>query len=216
MLNLKKPPEQTPQQTTTTQDPTPEPANQNQPAAEPISTINMGPEPGADQQQAEPSVPGEANDQAGEGFQTKDQFFGWFKMGISSPNMVLSTKGVEPLTSLQIDDSDMSARACSDALYDMAMDTVWLHWMIKDDHGWMQKAGPIVFFAWMKFLAVKAELNGRQDIADANAKAAKEAAQTIRQANDPKDDEPPEEKIDEGPGEDQGVEVVEAKPRKKK
>jgi len=89
----------------------------------------------------------------------KDQFFANFA-GAFNLGAALSA-----LQSLKVDTGDQTARAASDAIYDIALETPWLRFLIEPSNVWLQRAMAIGAFAVPKAMAVRAELAARAKVA---------------------------------------------------
>ena len=67
------------------------------------------------------------------------------------------------LTSLKIDDSEMDqARAASDALYDICLDTPSMHFLVKPGGVWFQRVAAISAFALPKAMGVVSEIKAKK------------------------------------------------------
>lgn len=105
---------------------------------------------------------------------TKDQFFQNF-VGVHALAGTLTK-----LQSLAIADKEKdTARAASDAIYDIAADTPWLRFLIEPSNIWLQRAMAIGAFAVPKAMAVRIELAARRP-----AKGQKPGGDAVA-ANDP-------------------------------
>lgn len=114
-------------------------------------------EPGADGIDGEPAA---ANENAA-GLLTKDQFWEGFRGCFNVGQQVTA------LESLGVPANDMGARAASDAVYDIALETEYLRFLIQPGNVWVQRALVIGAFTFPKYMGVKAELAERRALAKA-------------------------------------------------
>lgn len=92
---------------------------------------------------------------------TKDEFFAAFTMLFAAPNMLPVPP--LPIACLPIQPNEtVQARAASDVIYDMALESRWLRWMIEPQSLWMQRALVMATFAGGKFMAINKELSERE------------------------------------------------------
>gem|GEM_PF-4508538 len=85
-----------------------------------------------------------------------DEFYGGFCLAFNLP------AGMARLDSLAVDQGDPAARAASDALYETALETPALRFLVSPGNKWVQRALVIVAFAGPKAAAVRAELAARR------------------------------------------------------
>ena len=90
------------------------------------------------------------------GVLTKDQFYMAFSSVFDFSGMFLQ------LQSLPIQNHEVgSARAASDAIYDVAEKSPWFRFLIEPGNEWVQRALVVGVFAFGKVTAVKAEIDQR-------------------------------------------------------
>jgi hypothetical protein len=108
--------------------------------------------------QVEGSESGQQQDNVNtSGLLTREQFYTAFEslFGFSS--------AISGLKSLEISkDEKQSALATSNAIYDMALESPWLRWLIQPESIWAQRVIVIGTFGFMKFQVVKLEIQSRK------------------------------------------------------
>tara|TARA_R110002110_G_scaffold1531_9_gene6859 strand:- start:7604 stop:8098 length:495 start_codon:yes stop_codon:yes gene_type:complete len=114
------------------------------------------------------------------GLMTKDDFFSTFQFMFAAPNML--PVAPFPLKSLPIGEADVvPARAASDAVYDIAVESPYLRWLVEPSSLWMQRTLAIGTFAGLKLMAVRAEIAARPGT---EAKSSNAANDNSAAAND--------------------------------
>lgn len=94
------------------------------------------------------------------GLLTRDQFFAAFK-SIFNVAAVVPVPPL-PLESLAIKpQEEQSARAASDVMYDIAVESPYFRWLIEPQSVWVQRAVVLGSFASVKFIAVRAEIRSK-------------------------------------------------------
>ena len=88
---------------------------------------------------------------------SRDVFWANFQGTFSIPNFILP----HPIECLPVASDDATARAASDELYDLCLETPWLRFLVEPESKWVKRIIVIGSFAVPKAMAVSAELKGR-------------------------------------------------------
>ena len=130
---------------------------------------------------------------AGPALLSKDDFFAAFQAMFQFPNLLPVPP--LPLQSLPIKDHERpQARAASDAIYDIALESPYLRWLIEPQSVWMQRALVISAFAGGKAMAIHGEIKSRQPAPQPQPKAqpAKSANANRQAPKAERDPQPPQ------------------------
>lgn len=168
----------------TPENPTPEPS---QSLSGQVSSTTAAPE-------AEPEIlapadfdqPAAADEPARDGdvLLSPEEFFDTFRtaFNVAAAAPTIIPPRSPPLASMQVAEGDQQARDASDALYGIIAETPWLHFLIQPQSVWFKRIVALGGFAFMKAMAVNAELAERREVKIAKAKAQAASAQAARDA----------------------------------
>lgn len=109
---------------------------------------------------------------------TREQFFQWWFVNIFDIAAAATT-----LESLAIGEDDKKAAAAADVIYDICLETPWMHWMISPQTQTMQRIMVISAFVAPKYRMVKAEIAERKAL-----KAAENSGNSENKAENPAQD----------------------------
>lgn len=105
----------------------------------------------------ETQAPGDGDSDSAAGLLSREHFYSMFQVAFAAPNLLPAWP--LPLEALPIKaGEDRAARAASDAIYDIALETPALRWLIEPQSVWLQRLMVIGAFAVPKAAAVSREI----------------------------------------------------------